>query len=119
MKANDQPVKTARFQDKQRYIKFYQKEVLNYYNLPLNKFVKHSQETRLKLSLKVLPTTAKVVSKAFKIPIESLCRRKRSLEIAGHLQSSRKQVICPYTKHYAKLLTTDKILFNSKYFGYE
>jgi hypothetical protein len=102
---------------KQMYIKFYQKEILNYYNLPFTKFVKLSQERRLELSLKVLPTTAKVVSKAFIIPIESLCRRKRELEIARKLQHSRKRAVCPYTGAYAFLLTTDEFLFNSKYFG--
>ncbi len=118
MKAN-QSTTTARFQSKQMYIKFYQKEILKHYNLSFNKFVKLSQERRLLLSLKVLPTTAKVVSKAFKMPIESVCRRKRRLEIAGLLQTSRKQSICPFTKHYANILTTNENLFNSKYFGYE
>ena len=110
---------TARFQSKQIYIKFYQKEILKHYNLPFTKFVKLPQEARLQLSLKVLPTTAKVVSQAFKIPIESLCRRKRQLEIAGHLQTSRKQAVCPFTNHYAFHLTTNSDLFNSKYFGNE
>lgn len=118
MKANN-PQQTARFQSKQIYIKFYQKEVLSHYNISFAKFVKLSHERRLNYSLKVLPTSAKVVSKAFKIPIESLCRRKRELEIAGRLQTSRKYAVCPYTKHYARLLTTDELLFNSKYFGYE
>lgn len=102
---------------KQIYINFYRKEVLNHYNLSFTQFVKKPQEQRLFLALKVLPTTAKVVSKAFKMPIESLCRRKRNLEIAGRLQISRKQAVCPFTKHFAHLLTTDTDLFNSKYFG--
>lgn len=118
MKAN-QSTKTARFQQKQIYIKFYQRTILNHYKTSFAKFVKLSQERRLELSLKVLPTTAKVVSKAFKIPTESVCRRKRNLEINNRLQISRKQAICPFTKHYAFFLTTDDKLFNSKYFGYE
>jgi hypothetical protein len=116
MKAND-PTKTARFQSKQIYINFYRKTILGHYNLPFSKFVKLSQERRLELSLKVLPTTAKVVSKAFIIPIESLCRRKRKLQLTGRLQTSRKRAVCPYTGKYAFLLTTNESLFNSKYFG--
>jgi hypothetical protein len=116
MKAND-PTKTARFQSKQIYINFYRKTILNHYNLSFLKFVKLSQETRLELSVKVLPTTAKVVAKAFKIPTESLCRRKRKLETAGKLQTSRKKAVCPFTGKYAFLLTTDTDLFTSKYFG--
>lgn len=118
MKANNQP-QDERFHNKQIYIKFYRNEVLKHYKLSFNKFLKLSQERRLFLSLKVLPATAKVVAKAFKMPTESVCRRKRSLENAGHLQTSRKQSICPFTKNYAKTLTTDETLFNSKYFGYE
>ncbi len=116
MKAN-QPTTAARFQQKQIYIKFYQRTILNHYKISFAKFVKLSQERRLELSLKVLPTTAKVVSMAFIIPLESLCRRKRSLEINNRLQISRKQAICPFTNHYAFHLTTDPNLFNSKYFG--
>jgi hypothetical protein len=117
MKANNSS-KTARFQSKQMYINFYRKTILHHYNLSFSKFVKLSQERRLELSLKVLPTTAKVVSQAFKITLESQCRRKRELEIAGKLQPSRKRAICPYTGAYAFLLTTDTDLFNSKSFGY-
>lgn len=118
MKAN-QLTTAARFHQKQIYIKFYQRTILNHYKLSFANFVKLSQERRLELSLKVLPTTAKVVSMAFKIPTESLCRRKRDLQTAGTLQPSRKQAICPYTNHYAFYLTTDSNLFNSKYFGNE
>lgn len=103
--------------DKQIYINFFRNEVLGHYNLSFAKFVKLPQERRLFLALKVMPTTAKVVSKAFKIPIESLCRRKRLLEKKGMLQVSRKRAICPFTKHRANLLTCDVMLFNSKYFG--
>jgi len=113
MKAND-PTKTARFQQAQMYINFYRKTILDHYNLPFSKFVKLPQERRLELSLKVSSTTAKVVAEAFEIPIESLCRRKRNLETAGKLQTSRKQAVCPYTGAYALLLTTDESLFNSK-----
>jgi len=104
--------------DKQIYVIFYRKTILEYYNLSFSKFVKLSQERRLELSVKVLPTTAKVVAKAFKIPTESLCRRKRKLETAGKLQPSRKKAVCPFTGEYAFLLTTDETLFTSKYFGY-
>ena len=106
-----------RLKDRNTFIKFYRKEILKHYNLPFTKFVKLPQEARLQLSLKLTPTTAKVVSKAFKIPIESLTRRKRKLELAGNLQTSRKQAICPFTKHYAFLLTTNEALFNSKDFA--
>lgn len=102
---------------KQIYIIYYRKEVLSHYNVSFAKFVKLSQERRLELSVKVVPTTAKVVSKAFKIPIESLCRRKRKLEIAGKLQTSRKKTVCPFTGKYAHFLTTDETLFNTLIFG--
>jgi hypothetical protein len=118
MRATD-PQRPSRSHNSQIYIKFYQKEILSHYKLPFSKFVRIAPERRLLLALNVLPTTAKVVSKAFKMPIESVCRRKRDLEIAGRLQTSRKRAICPFTGRRAYLLTADQVLFNSKYFGYE
>lgn len=118
MKATSQ-TKTDRFHTKQMYIKFYQKEILKHYNLPFNRFVKIPYKRRLFLALKVMPATAKTVSISFRIPVESLCRKKRSLELSSRLQTSRKRAICPITKHRAFLLTTDENLFNSKYFGCE
>ncbi|AWG22941.1 hypothetical protein FFWV33_16105 [Flavobacterium faecale] len=116
MKANN-PSKTARLQERQSYINFYRKEVLKYHEISFSQFIKKPQERRLFLALQVIPATAKVVSIAFKIPIESQCRRKRKLEDKGLLQVSKKRSICPITKHYANLLTTNKELFNSKYFS--
>lgn len=106
-----------KLKDRNTYIKFYQKTVLDFYKIPFSQFIKKPQEQKLFLCLQVVPQTAKVVSIAFKIPIESQCRRKRKLEDKGLLKVSIKRAVCPYTKHYANLLTTDKELFNSKYFS--
>jgi len=103
--------------DKQIYINFFRNEVLKHYNSSYIKFLKLPQKRRLFLALQVIPTTAKVVSKAFKIPIESLCRRKRQLELEENLQTSMKKTVCPFTNHHAYLLTTNTNLFQTKYFA--
>ena len=99
--------------DALNYIKFYGKAVLNHYKISYSKFIKKPQKERLHLALQIIPATAKVVSIAFKIPLESQCRRKRALQERGLLKVSYRDVQCKYTSHYARLLTCDAQLFNS------
>ena len=115
MKANN-PSKTARLQERQSYINFYRKEVLKHHEISFSQFLKKPEKTRLFLALKVLPATAKVVSVAFKIPIENQCRRKRELQAENRLKVSYRDVQCKYTGQYARLLTCDKELFQTVLF---
>lgn len=56
------------------------------------------------------PATATQVATALNIYRPNLCRRKRTLEIAGQLMVIKK-TICPITRHTAGLLTTNPALF--------
>ena len=57
-------------------------------------------------------TTKKALCTALKIPIEAGCRYKRTLEKNGNLVQSIDKVICPYTKHPAHLISSNKNEFN-------
>ena len=56
--------------------------------------------------LKTNVATATMVSVALNIYRPSLCRRKRTLELAGHLIEVKKGY-CKITNHVAAFLTTD------------
>jgi hypothetical protein len=56
--------------------------------------------------LKHKPLTAKALSAAVDLPIEAICRYKRTLEKEGKLWRVKK-VDCPFTGHPAWTLTTD------------
>lgn len=59
------------------------------------------------LSLKHVTTTKKALCTALNIPIEAGCRYKRTLEKEGNLVQSIDEVICPFTKHQAHLISTN------------
>jgi hypothetical protein len=67
----------------------------------------YSNEHLFSLALKHVTTTKKALCTAFNIPIEAGCRRKRALEKEGNLVQSIDEVICPFTKHKAHVISTN------------
>lgn len=67
----------------------------------------YSEEHLFTLALKYVTTTKKALCTAFNIPVEAGCRYKRTLEKDGNLVQSIDQVICPFTKHPAHLISTN------------
>lgn len=68
---------------------------------------KYSEETLFVVALKHVTTTKKTLCKALQINIDNACRYKRRLEIDGLLVQSIDEVICPFTKHLAHLISTN------------
>jgi hypothetical protein len=68
---------------------------------------RYSEEQLFYVALKHVTTTKKALCTALKIPVEAGCRYKRSLEKDGKLVESIKERICPITKHYAHLISTN------------
>lgn len=67
----------------------------------------YSEETLFAVALKHVTTTKKALCTALNIPVEAGCRYKRSLEKDGLLVQSIDEVICPFTKHSAHLISTN------------
>lgn len=67
----------------------------------------YSEENVFHIGLKHITTTKKALCTALQIPVEAGCRYKRSLEKGGKLVQSIDPVICPVTKHPARLLSTN------------
>lgn len=68
---------------------------------------KYSEDQIFALGLKYVTTTKKAFCSAMEIPVEAGCRYKRTLEKYGLLVQSTKEVICPYTRHLAHLISTN------------
>lgn len=68
---------------------------------------KHAEDKLFFLGLKYVTTTKKAFCEATGIPVEAGCRYKRKLEKAGHLVQSVDDMVCPFTKHMARLITTN------------
>lgn len=69
--------------------------------------IKYQEERLFFIALSHITTTKKAFCKALNIPIEAACRYKRRLEKHGNLVQSIDEVICPYTKHSAHLISTN------------
>lgn len=67
----------------------------------------YPEDKLFSIALQYVTTTKKAVCTAFKLPIEACCRYKRHLEDAGLLVESANDVVCPYTKHLARLISTN------------
>jgi hypothetical protein len=67
----------------------------------------YSEEHLFAIALKHVTTTKKALCTAFKIPIEAGCRYKRTLEKSGNLVQSIDEIICPFTKYPAHLISTN------------
>ncbi|NAS32435.1 hypothetical protein GTQ40_15730 [Flavobacteriaceae bacterium R38] len=68
---------------------------------------KYSEDQLFHIALKYVTTTKKALCTAIQIPVEAGCRYKRALEKEGLLVQSIDEVICPYTKHMAHLISTN------------
>ena len=68
-------------------------------NLPEDKF--------FHFCLQHVTTTKKALCSAVGVPVEGACRYKRNLEKEGFLVESKEEVICPYTRNPAKLISTN------------
>ena len=67
----------------------------------------YSEDKLFAIALKHVTTTKKALCTALNIPIEAGCRYKRTLEKDGNLVQSIDEVICPFTKHPAHLISTN------------
>lgn len=73
----------------------------------------YSEEELFYKGLKHITTTKKAYCIAMKIPIEAGCRYKRTLEKNGLLVQSLEKKICPYTRHFAHLISTNPDEFDN------
>jgi hypothetical protein len=67
----------------------------------------YAEDKLFAVALNYVTTTKKALCTALNIPIEAGCRYKRTLEKDGNLVQSIDEVICPYTKHLAHLISTN------------
>lgn len=72
---------------------------------------RYTQAKLFRVCLYHVTTTKKAISTAFDLPIENMCRIKRELEKEGILMQSIKDEVCPYTRHHARLLSTNPAEF--------
>ncbi len=75
----------------------------SFYQLKKN----HSEEELFFIALKHVTTTKKALCVALKLNVENCCRYKRSFEKVGLLVQSTDEIICPFTKHKAHLISTN------------
>lgn len=95
-------------QDKQLVLQFIVNQVEKGTGLSISELKKqYSEETLFAVALKHVTTTKKAFCTALNIPVEAGCRYKRSLEKDGSLVQSIDEVICPFTKHSAHLISTN------------
>ena len=95
-------------QDKQLVLKYIVNQVEIGAGLSLSELKKqYSEETLFAVALKHITTTKKALCTALNIPVEAGCRYKRSLEKEGLLMQSIDEVVCPFTKHSAHLISTN------------
>lgn len=73
--------------------------------------VQFNEEQLFAFSLKYVTTTKKALCTAMNIPIEAGCRYKRKLEKTGNLVQSIDAIFCPFTKHKARLISTNQTEF--------
>lgn len=94
--------------DRQLILKFIIKQVEKGTQLSISELKeKYSEDQVFNIALKHVTTTKKALCTALKIPVEAGCRYKRTLEKEGRLVQSKDEVICPYTRHEAHLISTN------------
>ena len=94
--------------DKYLALQFIIKQVENGTGLSFRELKKqYSEEHLFAVALKHVTTTKKALCTALRIPVEAGCRYKRNLEKDGNLVQSTDEVICPLTKHPARLISTN------------
>jgi hypothetical protein len=97
----------SQLKDKRLMLKYIIKQVEKGTGLSISDLKEqYSEEYLFAISLKHFTTTKKALCTALNIPIEAGCRYKRTLEKNGTLVQSVDEVICPFTKHPAHLIST-------------
>lgn len=69
--------------------------------------MEYTQDRLFYLTLRHVSTTKKAVCEAMGIPVEAGCRYKRKLEKSGYLVQSVDLFVCPFTNHFAHILSTN------------
>lgn len=67
---------------------------------------RYTEQGLFQRCLEIVTTTKKALCVATGIPVEAACRYKRQLEKEGLLKESELEVICAFTNHPAKLIST-------------
>ena len=99
--------------DRQLLLSTIRKRIEKGEGLPFDKIKKqYGEEQLFYYSLKHVTTTKKALCMATGIPVEAACRYKRHFEEAGMLKQSDQDVICPFTKHPARLISTNPDAFH-------
>ena len=94
--------------DKHLFLKFIISQVEFKTGLSVSELKKkYNEEQLFQIGAFHFTTTKKALCTALNIPIEAGCRYKRTLEKNGHLVQSIDEVICPYTKHPAHLISAN------------
>jgi hypothetical protein len=107
---NSPEVFSHKGQGKDRYLtlKYIVKEVEKGTGLSFSELKNYySEELLFSVALRHVTTTKKALCTALNIPVEAGCRYKRTLEKDGFLVQSIDEVICPFTKHPAHLISTN------------
>lgn len=95
-------------QDKEKVLQYIIQRVEKGTGLSLQELhEKYSEDKVFYQGLKHVTTTKKAFCEAMGIPVEAGCWYKRKLEKSGHLVQSSKPVICPFTLHMARLISTN------------
>lgn len=98
----------SEIKDKQLTLKLIVKQVEKGSGFSLKKLKKRYFEEQLFfIGLKHVTTTKKAFCQALNIPVEAGCRYKRKYEDLGQLVQSIDEIICPFTKHPAHLISTN------------
>lgn len=101
-------------QDKKLVLDAFLKKLETKSGKPISYLKENYGEEKLFLfALFHVTTTKKLVCEALNIPVEAACRYKRHAEDHGGLVESDDTVLCPLTKHPAKLLSTNPNEFSN------
>jgi len=108
MTQNPAPLQKGQNKGTVLILQYIAKQVEKGTGLTLSELKECFTEDRLfAIGLRHITTTKKAFCTALDIPVEAGCRYKRNLEKAGLLVQSVDEVICPYTKHPAHLISTN------------
>lgn len=84
------------------------KQIENGSRKSIQALIEENSEDRLfYLGAYYVTTTKKALCEAIRVPVEAACRHKRKFEKEGKLKQSEADVICPVTKHPARLISTN------------
>ncbi len=102
------PLEAVKVKDRKLLLLNIRKRIENEEGLPFAEIKKKYREEQLfYISLKHVTTTKKALCEAIGIPVEAACRYKRNYEERRLLKQSEVDVICPFTKYPARLISTN------------